>query len=141
MTKDKDFGIDGFIVKTKIVKSRTNTAGQECQLVYNQRYGFDRSLSNYLFLKQNDLIRGSGAWFHLDGVPECKFQQKKFLYELETNLKLRHHFRNLVTELGSAYITGEKFDGNETVIQNEDDMSSAFFSSLSMEDFDDSLII
>ena len=51
LTSDKEYGIDGFMTKITIIKSRSNRAGQEIDLVYNQNRGFDNIYSNFTLLK------------------------------------------------------------------------------------------
>lgn len=78
LTEDKGLGINGFMSKVKLVKSRNNRAGQEVNLVYDQNRGFDRILSCYEYLKENDVIRGAGSSFYIDGLQSIKFAQKNF---------------------------------------------------------------
>ena len=104
LTDDKTFGINGFHSKVQLVKSRTNRAGQELQMIYNQDYGFDRHLTNFQALKDADLIRGSGTWFYLDGLPSVKFQQKQFLQKFYENPLLRRAMMETCVELYQSYI-------------------------------------
>ena len=136
LTKDKEFGIDGFIIKEKILKSRTNQAGREVQLLYDQKYGIDRLLTNYLMLKENGLVRGQG-WYYLEGMPEYKFQQKGFKSKLEDNIKMREGFRDLVNYCGELYLSGKKDDDKLFNIDSEQDMEKALFDSFEDNDFID----
>ncbi len=104
LTDDKTFGINGFHSKVQLVKSRTNRAGQELQMIYNQDYGFDRHLTNFQALKDADLIRGSGTWFYLDGLPSIKFQQKQFLQKFYESELLRRAMMETCVELYQSYI-------------------------------------
>lgn len=106
LTKDKDYGIAGFQSKVTIIKSRTNRAGQEVPMVYDQEYGFSKIWSAYQMLKDNGFVRGSGAWFYLEGMPNVKFQQKNLLSKLEDSESLRRHFRDLVEFAGSECLSG-----------------------------------
>lgn len=130
LTADKDFGINGFIIKNKMIKSRTNRAGQEVSLVYDQTYGFDRTYTCYQMLKDQKLVHGSGAWFYLEGMPQVKFQQKAFKSKLEDSIMLRQCFREL-----SVYACEQLLNnsGAGTVIENEADLEKIFMDSLDLE--------
>ena len=118
--------------KVKMIKSRTNRAGQEVTLVYDQSYGFDRLLSNYQFIKDNKMVRGSGAWFYLDGLPNVKFQQKGFKAKLEESIELRQCFRELVMTAGEQFLSGAR-DSETVSVSDEASLKDMFASSL----FDD----
>ena len=130
LTADKDFGINGFIIKNKMIKSRTNRAGQEVSLVYDQTYGFDRTYTCYQMLKDQKLVHGSGAWFYLEGMPQVKFQQKAFKSKLEDSIMLRQCFREL-----SVYACEQLLNnsGAGAVIENEADLEKIFMDSLDLE--------
>lgn len=135
LTADSGFGINGFISKVKMIKSRTNRAGQEVSLVYDQKYGFDRILSNYQFIKDAGFVH-SGAWSYLEGLPSVKFQMKNFKEKLYDNDLLKEAFRELVMEAGEQYLSGGRDD--ETVsVNNEEQLSNLFMSSLEEADFSD----
>ena len=135
LTKDKEFGIDGFMLKEKIIKSRTNKAGQEINLVYDQKYGIDRWLTCYQFLKDNGLVHGQG-WYYLEGMPEFKFQQKGFKAKLEDNLVMRQGFMELVRFCGNEYLSGAKDDGTKDVTEDSD-LDAALMESFTENDFND----
>ena len=48
---EKDFGVKGFYVEGKLVKSRNNAAGIQFKMVYDQEQGFDNDLTNFVNLK------------------------------------------------------------------------------------------
>jgi hypothetical protein len=98
LTEDKEFGIKGFIVRAILVKSRSNAAGNVCELVYDQVNGFDNILTNFLLLKQNKLILGSGIGFYLKGYDSVKFSQKNFKEKYLEHDGLKRHFDELVYE-------------------------------------------
>ena len=75
------FGIDGAIVNVEIVKSRTNKAGKGCTLVFDQTNGYDPDLSLFMFLKENNILEGAGAYLRLPGS-EIKFSQRGFKEKL-----------------------------------------------------------
>lgn len=96
----------GWVSQGKIVKSRTNRAGQDFGLIYNQEYGYDRILSAYEMLKSEKMVRGSGAWFYLDGLESIKFQQRNFKAKLEESIVFKQCFKELIQTCGSRYLTG-----------------------------------
>lgn len=120
LNSEKEFGINGFYSKVQLIKSRSNRAGQEVRLVFNQNTGFDRVLSNYVFLKDNGGVHGSGAWFYLDGCPDMKFNQKQFTEKFFNEPKLRYAMRNLVTEIGQSMIPRKAGDemGVDSLMEN-----------------------
>ena len=81
--KDK-YGIKGFIAKITIVKSRNAEAGRSFNLVFNQREGFDEELSEFEFLKANQLIKGAGVGMYLDGLETVKFRMSNIKEKLAT---------------------------------------------------------
>lgn len=107
LTEDKNpFGdFTGFHSKFKIVKSRSNCAGQEDEMIYNQEYGYDRLLSTFMMVKNAGLVRGSG-WYYLEGLPNIKFQQKTFKEKLYENDIMKQAFKQLIQHVGNDYLSG-----------------------------------
>lgn len=92
--KESDtFGIDGAIVNVDIVKSRTNKAGKSATLVFDQNNGYDPDLSLFMYLKENGLIEGAGAYLHLPNS-DIKFSQKQFKDVLYSNEDFYNTFVN-----------------------------------------------
>ena len=88
------FGIDGAIVNVDIVKSRTNKAGKSATLVFDQNNGYDPDLSLFMYLKDNNILEGSGAYLHLP-KSDIKFSQKQFKNLLYSNLDFYNQFVNV----------------------------------------------
>lgn len=57
-TLEKD-GFDGFGVKNKIIKSRTNQAGQEFIALFDKQRGIDSERTSVRYAKDNGLLAGS----------------------------------------------------------------------------------
>jgi RecA/RadA recombinase len=114
----------GFHSNYKLIKSRSNCSGQECEMIYNQEYGFDRLLSMFQMVKNADLLHGSG-WYYLEGLPSVKFQQKTFKEKLHDNDMFKYAFKQLVQHAGSEYLSGNA----KIATQTEDEMKA------SMDDF------
>lgn len=85
------FGIDGAIVNVDIVKSRTNKAGKGCMLTFDQNNGYDPDLSLFMFLKENGILEGAGAYLRLPNS-NIKFSQKSFKETLYTNQQFYNEF-------------------------------------------------
>lgn len=84
-----DYGYDGFKVRCEFIKSRTNKAGQSCNLVYNQLTGFDPILTQLEFAMDNGLVEGKNPYRRITGYDSLKFDTRKFKKEFLTNDKLR----------------------------------------------------
>lgn len=78
LNPEKTYGVDGSLVDIHLKKSRNSKAGQYCTMVFVQEQGFDNDLSTFILLKDNDKIKGAGAYQYIEGHPEYKFTQKKF---------------------------------------------------------------
>lgn len=98
--KEEDgMGINGFISKLKLIKSRSNRAGREVELVFNQDKGFDRILSCYHLLKKEKLVKGGGKSFYIEGLEDVKFSQKGFYKKFLEEPRLRKHMMDLTLEV------------------------------------------
>ena len=87
------FGIDGAIVNVDIVKSRTNKAGKSATLVFDQNNCYDPDLSLFMYLKDNNILEGSGAYLRLP-ESDIKFSQKQFKNLLYSNQDFYNQFVN-----------------------------------------------
>lgn len=94
LKETETFGIDGAIVNVDIVKSRTNKAGKSATLVFDQNNGYDSDLSLFMYLKENGILEGAGAYLKLPGS-EIKFSQKQFKNMLYTNPDFYNQFVNV----------------------------------------------
>lgn len=95
--KDK-YGIKGFESKITIVKSRNSEAGKSAMMIFNQREGFDEDLSEFEFLKANDIIQGAGISMYLPGLENVKFRMSNLKEKLATVPEFRAAFDKLVDE-------------------------------------------
>lgn len=98
LNSSKEFGIDGSIVDVTIVKSRTNKAGKDAQLVFSQEDGYDPDLSLFMMLKQEGVLEGAGAYLRLPGS-DIKFSQKNFKNTLYTNQEFYNTFVNVCMDV------------------------------------------
>jgi len=84
-----DDGFDGFMVRLELIKSRSNKAGQSCNLVYNQLTGFDPIMTLLQFATDNSLIDGRNPYKYFKSNKDVKFDSRKFREEFETNDELK----------------------------------------------------
>lgn len=135
LTSDKEFGINGWISKVQLIKSRMNRAGQEFGLIYNQETGFDRELSMFQMLHENGLVK-SGSWSYLEGLPSSKFQKKTFLSKLESDEHFRCHMKNMIVDLGNTLLSNSNaHDALQNQSNINDEIENALFENILMNDF------
>jgi hypothetical protein len=78
-TDGMDYGIPGFLVEAKFIKSRTNAANVPVELVFDQRKGgFSKVLTLFHFAVKNELLLGSNRAHFLPGLESVKFTKKNF---------------------------------------------------------------
>lgn len=92
MSQDKDFEVAGFINKVELIKSRSNRAGQVFEIPLIQKTGYNNDLSLWLYLKDNNMIAGSGHGYYVKGYEEKKYKNK----ELIDAFKEDKDFRSIV---------------------------------------------
>lgn len=112
----RDF--DGFYAKATIIKSRTNKAGQEALMVYNQDYGFSDALSRFVTMKDEaGLILGKGSMY-LESMPDVKFTYKNFLEKLNDpkNIEFKKEFYKVSNEYMKTWIPS--YDSNSKFTNN-----------------------
>ncbi|AMS01170.1 UvsX-like recombinase [Bacillus phage AR9] len=103
---DKEFGIKGFKVNGELIKSRSNSAGNKFEMVFDQEKGFDNVLTNYLLLKSSGAIGGAGRGFYLNTLPDVKFSQKTVKEKYETVPEFKAEFDRLVEEIMEEFLSG-----------------------------------
>jgi energy-coupling factor transporter ATP-binding protein EcfA2 len=95
---DEEFGIQGYYVIVELIKSRSNAAGLKGTLVYDQVNGFNNTLTNYVLMKEQGLIGGSGRGYFLTNLPDFKFAQKNILSEYNKGGKFKAAFDDLASK-------------------------------------------
>lgn len=88
--KKEDDGFDGFMVRAELLKSRTNKAGQSCNLVYNQVAGFDPILSLFQCAIDNDFVDGRNPYKYFKINKDVKFDSRKFKQLCLENEEIRN---------------------------------------------------
>ena len=106
---DKDFGVKGFMVKVKTCKSRSNEAGQEVELVYEQKRGFSNVLSNFNFIKKAGMLGGNGRAYYIKSdlhpeLADIKFTQKTFIEKYESNEEFANKFDEICQSMYMDFI-------------------------------------
>lgn len=95
---DKEFGIKGFYLSGKLIKSRNNTAGINFKMVFEQKIGINNLLTNFINLKDLGRISGAGRSFKLDTCPDVKFSLKEFSNKYYSSPELKKAFDKAVEE-------------------------------------------
>ena len=111
LKEDKDYGIDGKIVKVTLIKSRTNATRRSVNLIFNKSIGkYDNDLSNLHLLKENGKLNGIGNNIRLDSCPDVKFSLKNFKSVLETSEELQEGFGTEVFNILLPYVANTKVE-------------------------------
>jgi len=119
LDEKEGLGIKGFQCIGEFIKSRSNEAGRQFDLVFSQAEGFDNILTNFVILKNAGYLKGSPRGYYFEGAEDIKFTQKAFKEKYNSSEKLRKVFDKLVKELFINYIprpngVGEiKYNTNE----------------------------
>ena len=120
LKEEEGFGISGSLVDISLVKSRENSAGSLCTMVFDQHNGFDAELSLFLMLKNEKRINGAGAFLYIGDRSDIKFSQKTFKSKLRENPELREIF---IKEVIS--ILKERLDKQDKFEESYDDFSTS----------------
>ena len=119
------FGIQGFLIEAKLIKSRSNCAGVTCNLVFDQHNGIDNILSNYMLLKELEMIGGAGRGFFLKNYDKMKFTQKEFKNKLYSDKTMQSKFRELCEQALELYVP--ETNTEKGGIPSENNLISVFF--------------
>ena len=98
------YGIKGFESTIQLIKSRTGAAGKSQSAVFDQLKGIDPIFSNFVYLKDNGIIEGSG-YYALKEMPEVKFRLKQLKDVYSSNEAFKNAFDKAVSDtiLANAY--------------------------------------
>lgn len=66
------------MVRAELLKSRSNKAGQSCNLVYNQSSGFDPIMTLFQFASDANLVDGRNPYKYFKSNKDIKFDSRKF---------------------------------------------------------------
>lgn len=81
LTADKHYGFDGFKVAVEFLKSRTNKAGKQVTLIYNQDIGFDPVYTQHELLDELKMLGGKAPYRYTSLSPDVKFNPKNLREE------------------------------------------------------------
>ena len=94
---DEAFKIDsGNITMVTLLKSRSNMSGKSVPLIFNPTIGYDPILSLFYFLKNENGLKGAGAYLYLENLPDVKFSQATFKEKYINDPVLREAFHKAV---------------------------------------------
>lgn len=94
---DEAFRIDsGNITMVTLLKSRSNMSGKSVPLIFNPAIGYDPILSLFYFLKNENGLKGAGAYLFLEDLPDVKFSQANFKEKYLSDPVLREAFHKAV---------------------------------------------
>ncbi len=114
--------MDGTLVDLDLVKSRSNKAGQSATLVFNQDIGFEATLSLFILLKENNRVKGAGAYLYFGERDDIKFSQKAFKQKLNDNVELQDLFMKEVIDVLTTQL--DKADIDQESVNNTDIISA-----------------
>jgi len=75
---EKEYGFDGFTATLILVKSRSNKSGQTVELVYDQNRGFLNDVSNFEYLRKEEVLGGTGSGYFVKESPDLKAKKSNF---------------------------------------------------------------
>jgi len=74
-----EYGIPGFLVDARFIKSRTNSANVPVELVFDHRSGrFSKTLTLLHYAIKHELLKGSNRAYYAPGLERVKFTKKTF---------------------------------------------------------------
>lgn len=115
LKEGETYSVGGFESTVTFIKSRSNRAGQEVKLIFDQVRGFDNVLSNLAYLKDNKILKGAGIGLYLEEMPDVKFRLSNFKEKIKANSDFRKEFRRSVIKNYRTFIPKleEDEDNNE----------------------------
>jgi hypothetical protein len=98
-------------------------------MVFEQKYGVNNLLTNFVNLKDMGRITGAGRSFKLDTCPDVKFSLKEFSEKYYNNASLRKAFdkavveeyTKLIPDIGNEYINSKSNEEIEEEIEDDDE--------------------
>lgn len=106
---DKDYGINGKVVKVTLIKSRTNATRRSVPLIFDKSAGrYDNELSLLHLLKEEGKLTGIGTNVRLDSCPDVKFSLKNFRSVLEESEELQEAFAKEAFDVLLPYVSNTK---------------------------------
>ena len=118
---DKDYGINGKVVKCTLIKSRTNATRRSVPLIFDKSAGkYDNNLSLLHLLKEEGKLSGIGANVRLESCPDVKFSLKNFREVLNDSEELQSAFMKEAFDILLPYVSNTRVktaEENKTIIK------------------------
>lgn len=74
-----DYGVPGFLIEGRFLKSRTNAANVPFELVFDHRFGgFSKTLTLLHYAFKNNIVLGSGHGYYFPGNSSRKFKKAEW---------------------------------------------------------------
>ena len=121
--KDTNYGkLVGWESNVTLLKSRLNRAGTEFLMFFDQRTGFNREYSAFLFLYKIGVITYKGSRYYM---PSGKgFYKKNLLKEIDNDPELAREFRDCIINHGPKVLSNYECTNGVTyedaIVQNND---------------------
>lgn len=109
----EDDGFDGFGVRLKIIKSRTNQAGQLVPMIYDKVRGIDSLRSSVNYAKEIGILGGNRNGYYLGDDKDNKFTLRNMHQDFKDNRELYKKLYSYiipVLESRLSAITPEEMD-------------------------------
>lgn len=112
-------GFSGSKCKLWLWKTRSNFAGTNCPMVFNQQFGFDDTMAMYNVLLDNELIGGRNPKRYILGSPEVTFDDRKLYEEMQTRPELRDAIKERAIDVMKEW-TSSKSSKNDDEDEDEE---------------------
>lgn len=121
LKEDKDYGINGKVVKATLIKSRTNATRRSVPLIFDKSAGrYDNNLSLLHLLKEEGKLSGIGNNVRIESCPDVKFSLKNFRDVLNDSDDLQSAFAKEAFDILLPYVSNTKVvtaDSNSTSVK------------------------
>ena len=132
MKPTEGFCIKGTLVTATLLKSRTSSAGNAVNLVFDYEHGFDRELSLFYTMKELGFVNGAGAYMYFGDRSDIKFAQKQLKQKLQENPELQKVFmeeayKALMTLINNPVdeeANKGKFSITQSILENMNNMQN-----------------
>ena len=107
-------GVHGFVSLLSIIKSKCNSKSNTCQLVYTNRAGYDPTLSNLYYAKEQGHLGEANHKLYIPGYDDLKFTLKDYNVVFADNpilfTGLYDHLREKCTPLLDNQETADNYN-------------------------------
>jgi len=103
---DKEFKIDGFYTDVTTCKSRSNASGLHMSLVFDSQKGFSNTITNFILMKNNGRINGSGHGYWVDDQDQWKFKQAELVDLYDNDNEFAEYFSDVARDILGDFVRG-----------------------------------